>query len=178
MLLRTGYVWQPIGKPSGFAPAFFAAAASTPAAEIPIAVVFMKSLREYVPMSLSFALLFHASNRSAATNRILLRQSLQIRHAGLHRIQIHFDEKVLDAALFRRSKNRFPIERVIRSANGDLLLVRRVPALAVQRDKASGIFVEIGDRIKSEHDLRNLVLEFHEVGIEKGNGCVVNFCRS
>src|SRR5215813_4484099 len=74
----------------------------------------------------------------------LIRLDLQradVRNAGAHKVEVHFDEVVLDAAGLGSGEDFFPVERILTNRGVGLLI--EVPALDVQGDEAAGIFGEI-----------------------------------
>src|SRR6185437_3788679 len=92
---------------------------------------------------------------------------LQIRNTRLHKIERHLDEVILDSARLRRGENLLPVERILRRSDSHLLLRVVVPALAMHRDKAPRILVEIFRGIDSLRNRRNLKLKFHQLRIEQ-----------
>src|SRR5690242_3763472 len=92
-------------------------------------------------------------------------QTAEIRHAGLHHVEAHFDVVVVDAAGFRGGEDLFPVQRIL--ADGRDLLSLRGPALRMHRNETPGIFLEIVGSHVAAADGGNLKLEFDELGIEQ-----------
>ena len=90
----------------------------------------------------------------------------QVRYAGFHHGEVHFDEIVFYAAGFCGGEDFFPVERAFPNRH-DFFRVS-VPALDMHRDEAARIFVEIFGGIEAFADGGDLELEFDELGIEQG----------
>jgi hypothetical protein len=85
---------------------------------------------------------------------------MQIRNAGAHLLQIHFDEIVPDAADFCRGEDFLPVQRAL-SYRHNFLGFRR-PALHMHGNEAAGILNEIFRGVVTLANGRHLELEFHE----------------
>ena len=73
-------------------------------------------------------------------------QTAQIRNAGFHHVQVHFDVIISDAADFRSGENPLPIESSLPHRNNLLGLCG--PALDVHGDEPAWIFHEIAFFVK------------------------------
>src|SRR5262245_11068399 len=92
-------------------------------------------------------------------------QGAQVRDAGAHEVEIHFDEIVFDAGGFRGGEDLFPVERVL--ANGSVFFGLQVPALNMHGEEAAGILGEVFSDVEALRDGGNLKLELDEFGVEE-----------
>src|SRR5215471_1131953 len=90
---------------------------------------------------------------------------MQIRNAGAHLLQLHFDEIVLDAADFCRGEDFLPVQRALSYRHN--FLGFRGPALHMHGNEATGILGKIFRGVVTLSNGRYLELEFDEVRIQK-----------
>jgi hypothetical protein len=92
-------------------------------------------------------------------------QIVEIRNAGFHHWQIHFDEVILDAAGSRGSKDFLPIQSVL--PHGHDLLGLRGPALHMHGNEAARVLREILGGIVAPADSGDLELKLNQLRIEQ-----------
>src|SRR6516165_2305281 len=92
-------------------------------------------------------------------------ETAEIRNAGFHHVQVHFDVIISDAADFRSGENPLPIESSLPHRNNLLGLCG--PALDVHGDEPAWIFHEIVGGVVALADGGNLKLELDELRVEK-----------
>jgi hypothetical protein len=95
----------------------------------------------------------------------------KIGNAGLHHVQIHFDEAILDAARLRSGEDPFPIEGAL--PHRCYFPGFRRPALHVHGNESTRVFGKAVGSVVALADRRDLKLELDELRIEKTKQQVV-----
>src|ERR1039457_2242640 len=85
-------------------------------------------------------------------------------NAGLHQVQVHFDEVILEPARFCRRKDLRPIERAL--THRHRFLGYRRPVLHVHRNEAARVLRKVLGGVVAPADRRHLELELDQLRIE------------